>query len=48
MKKKSYKEELVVSSGINVQLFPGIYISDLLRLRYKEDLSVNLVAGYLQ
>lgn len=48
MNKKTLKDDLINSLGLNVQLFTGIFISDILRLRYKEDLSLNLVKSYLQ
>ena len=43
-----YREDAITNSGLNVQLFQGIYLIDLIKLKCKEDLSLNLVKGYLQ
>lgn len=41
-------DSFLSSAGLYIQLFPGVYLSDLIRINYKEDLSINLVQAYLQ
>jgi hypothetical protein len=41
-------ESFLSSAGLYIQLFPGVFLSDLIRIKFKEDLSINLVQSYLQ
>lgn len=48
MNRLTYKEDVMTNSGLNVQLFSGISLSDLVKLKCKEELTTELAKGYLQ
>jgi hypothetical protein len=48
MKKIEYNEELVISTGLNIELNSKIFLTDLLRLEYSEELRFDLVCLYLK
>ena len=48
MDKSEYKENLVISAGLNIQLSDSTYLIDLLRLEYSQDLRMELAVLYLK
>lgn len=43
-----YKEHLITESGLNLQLSPHIYLIDLLRLEYFQEVRIELAAFYIK
>ena len=48
MNRSAYKEDAIIYSGLNAQLFAGINIADLVKLRCREELSLTLAKSYLE
>lgn len=43
-----YNESLVINAGLNLKLSSGLYLTDLLRLEFRTELSISLVEHYLK
>lgn len=46
--KTSFNEQLIMSSGLNLQIFEDIYVVDLLRLEYISELNFRITAQFFR
>lgn len=47
-KSQLYKEALLESAGLNIQISEGLYLSDLLRIDFDCELRQDLILSYLK
>ena len=48
MESLEYNEDLIIESGLNMQLSPSIYLIDLMRIEYLQELRLEFAVNYIK